>query len=76
MSLLSHLARLLLGGFVDVLVGHGGGPAFLGQDLGDGLGQGGLAVVDVAYGANVDVGLVPFEGLGAEVRVKGGGGPE
>ena len=39
------------------------GVAFLGENLGDGGGQGGFAVVDMADGADVDVGLGTVEGL-------------
>ena len=64
------LPGLLLRRPVYVLVAHGGAPSFLGQDLGDRLGESGLAVIDVADGADVDVGLisdefVPSSGEGA-----------
>ncbi len=58
-------ALLLLGGVVYLIEGHlavggvVGDP--LGQDLGDGGREGRLAVVDVAYGADVEVRLVPLE---------------
>jgi hypothetical protein len=55
------LPCLLLRRTVDVLVAHCGTPSLLGQDLGDCLGEGGLAVIDVADGADVDVGLVSYE---------------
>jgi hypothetical protein len=57
-------ARLLLGGVVDGLEGpvlHLG--VLLGQHLGDGAGQHGLAVVDVPDGADVQVRLGPLEFL-------------
>ncbi len=52
----------LLGGPVDAVEGHEGGAAALGEDLGDGGGEGGLAVVDVTHGADVEVRLGPHEG--------------
>src|SRR5690606_18556930 len=57
-------ARGLLGRPVDALEGHEGAAAAaaLGEDLGDGGGQGGLAVVDVPHGADVQV------RFGADVR--------
>ena len=58
-------AGALLGGLVDLVVGGVGSGVGVShvQDLGDGRGQGGLAVVDVADGANVDVGLGAVEYL-------------
>ena len=52
-------AGLLLGSVVDLLEGAGLPAVLLGQHLGDGRGQRGLAVVDVTDGADVDVRLVP-----------------
>lgn len=52
----------LLGGPVDPVERHEGGTAALGEDLGDGGGEGGLAVVDVTHGADVEVRLGPHEG--------------
>ena len=54
-------AFALLGGLVDLVEGGEVGEALVGEDLGDGRGQRGLAVVDVADRADVDVGLVPLE---------------
>ena len=50
-------ALALLGGLVDAGIILVLGLALQGQPLGDGGGQGGLAVVNVADGADVDVGL-------------------
>ncbi len=47
----------LLGGAVDAVEGDEGAGAAVAEDLGDGGGQGGLAVVDVAHGADVEVRL-------------------
>lgn len=61
-------ARLLLGRLVDLVERDGGVlPAGLGEDLGDGGRQAGLAVIDVADRADVDV------RLGAVVAAGGGG---
>ena len=54
-------ARLLFRSLVDLVVAHRGGLALLGQDHGDGSGQSGLAVVNVADGANVYVRLGAFK---------------
>ena len=51
---------------VNVLVGHGLTPALFGEDLGDGLGERGFAVIDMADGADVDVGLVTVVFVGGE----------
>src|SRR6202011_2449023 len=48
-------ARLLLGSVVDRVEGAELRPALLGEHLGDRRGERGLAVVDVADGAHVDV---------------------
>ena len=58
-------AGALLGSLVDLVVGGVLGGAFVChvQNLGDSGGQSGLAVVDVADGANVDVGLGAVEYL-------------
>ena len=61
-----NLTGLLLGGLVNVLVAHGLGPALLRKDLRDGLGKSGLAVIDVADGADIDVGLGSVVGIGRE----------
>ena len=52
----------LLRGLVDLVERHRLGAPGLRQHLGDGGGEGGLAVVDVADGADVDVGLRAGEG--------------
>ena len=54
-------ALALFGSVVDFTVGLGDGAAGLGQNRGDGGGQGGLSMIDVADGANVDVRLIPVE---------------
>ena len=54
-------ASLLLGSLVDVLVIHEGRAVRLGEALRDRGGQRGLAVVNVANRANVDVGLCALE---------------
>ena len=64
------LACLFFGCFIDILVGHGLGITLLRQDLGNGLGERGLAVVHVSNGTNIDVGLVTGKGGG------GKGGPQ
>jgi hypothetical protein len=66
-------ALALLGGVVYLVEGHlavGGvvGDA-LAQNLGDGGGERGLAVVDVAYGADVQVRLRPLELTSGHSRV-------
>jgi hypothetical protein len=58
--------RFLFGRLVDVLVGHGFCPAFVGQDFGDGLGEGCFSVIDVSDGSDVDVGFGAVE-CGGEV---------
>ena len=55
--------RLLLGSLIDGVVGLKLGLAREGQVLGDGGGQGGLAVVNVADGADVDMRLGSFKFL-------------
>src|SRR5207249_11471253 len=52
---------LLLGGLVDLVEGGEVGEALVREDLGDGRGEGGLAVVDVPDRADVHVGLGPLE---------------
>ena len=47
-----------LGGLGDVVIRHLGGEALEGLHVGDGGGEGGLAMVDVADGAHVHVDLV------------------
>ena len=56
-----NLPSLLLGRLVDVLVRHGLTPSLLGQYRRDCLGESGLAVIDVADGADVNVGFVAGE---------------
>lgn len=53
--------RTLLRGGVDFIVLLGDAVAHGGQGHGEGGGERGLAVVDVADGADVDVGLLPLE---------------
>ena len=48
---------LFLGGLVDAVIGLELSLALEGQPLGDGGGQGGFAVVNVADGADVDMGF-------------------
>eukprot|EP01084_Bolivina_argentea_P042019 77554_1 len=71
------LALLLLGGLVDGEVVHGLGVALLGEDGGDGGGEGRLAVVNVADGADDEMGLAALEGLlggGGDLGGEGQGG--
>lgn len=51
----------LLGGSIDFVVFLGGAVAEGGEGHGEGSGEGGLAVVDVTDGADVDVGLLALE---------------
>ena len=53
-------ALFFFGGFVDFVIGNEAALALQAGDLGDGGGQGGLAVVDVADGADVYMGLLAF----------------
>ncbi len=61
-------AGALLGGVVDVGIVHELGLAAERQHLGDGGGEGGFAVVDVADGADVQVRLVTLEFLACHIR--------
>lgn len=79
----SNLPRLLLRRLINILIAHRLAPSLVAQDLGDGLGEGGFAVVDVADGADIYVGFVAVEGSGelggeegggAEARAEEGGG--
>lgn len=54
-------AGALLGGGVDLVVLLGGGVTVGGEGHGEGGGEGRLSVVDVADGADVEVGLVALE---------------
>jgi len=54
-------AGLLFGRLIDFVVAHRGGFALLRQHHGDGGGQSGLAVVNVADGADVNVRLGAFK---------------
>ena len=54
-------ALTLLRSLVDHIIGLELGLTLQGQILGDRRGQGGLAMVNVADGANVDMGLASFE---------------
>ena len=56
-----NLACLLFGRTINIFVGHALGPSLFGQDLGNGLRQGRLSVIDMTNGSNVDVRLVPRE---------------
>ena len=56
-------AGLFLGSRVDLVVGAGLGLAGLGQHGGDGGGEGGLAVINVADRADVHVIFFAFEGF-------------
>lgn len=51
----------LFGGFVNLFKGGVLGKAVLGEDQGDGSGEGGLPVVHVSNGTDVNMGLFPFE---------------
>ena len=57
----SDAPLFLLRSTIDFVVGLGLGHALGRQHVGDGSREGGFAVVNVADGANVDVGFVPFE---------------
>ena len=77
------LTSLLFGGPVNVFVRHGLSPSLVGQDLGDGLGQSGLAVINVANSTDIDVWLGTIVGVGCEgtsrqakVEPRVGTGPE
>ena len=59
---------------IDFIVGLGLGHALGCEDVGDRRGESGLAVVNVANGANIDVGLVPFELLACHGRKESRGG--
>ena len=52
---------LLFGGLVDLVIAHSLGLALLGKSDGDSGGKGGLAVVNVTDGTDVDVGLGSFK---------------
>ena len=54
-------AGTLFGSLIDVGVIHEIRVTLQVQDLGDGRGQGGLSMVDVADGADVHMGLISFE---------------
>jgi hypothetical protein len=54
-------ALLLFGSLVDLIVTDEAAHALQRGHLGDGGGEGGLAVVDVTDGADVDVRLVPLK---------------
>ena len=70
-------AGALLGGGVDLVVFFRGTIAEGGEGHGEGGGEGGLTVVDVADGADVDVGLLALElaagGADGEGAAAGGG---
>ena len=56
-------ARLLFGGLIDHVVGHKFGITLHRQGLGDGGGKGGLAMVNVTNGTNVNMGFGTFKFL-------------
>ena len=62
-------ARLFFRRLVDLVIGREGRAARLGQHLGDGGGQRGLAVIDVTDRADVTVRLVPRELFLSHVRL-------
>ena len=66
-------ALTLFRGAVDVGVVLNFSLTLLGEHVGDRSGEGGLAVVNVADGADVDVGLVPFELLACHGCLKNRG---
>src|SRR5258708_6382317 len=57
----------LLRGLVDAVGRYVTGETLSGQHLGDGRGEGGLAVVDVSHGADVQMRLGPQVGLPGHV---------
>ncbi len=56
-----NLSRLLLGSTINIFITHGLTPTLFGEYLGDCLGEGGFAMIDVADGADVHVGFVSVE---------------
>ncbi len=54
---------LLFGSGIDLIITHSGGETLLGEGQGDGSGEGGLAVIDVTDGADVDIRLGTVEFL-------------
>ena len=66
-------ALTLFGGAVDIGIVLNLSLTLLGEHVGDRSGEGGLAVVNVADGADVDVGLVPFELLACHGCLKNRG---
>src|SRR5207253_1173534 len=62
-------ALALFGSVVDLVVGHELGVTLEGHDLGNGGGQGGLAVVHVSDGADVNVWLGSLEFLLSQLRI-------
>lgn len=52
-----NLTSLFFWGTINVFVSHGIRPTLLTQNLGNGLGQGCLSVIDMANGSDVDVRL-------------------
>ena len=66
-------ALTLLGSTVDIGVVLLLSLTFLGEHVCDRSGEGGFAVVNVADGADVDVGLVPFELLACHLWLKNRG---
>ena len=64
-----YTTSLFFGGLVDFVIGNEGTLVLEAGNLGDGCSQGGLAMVDVADGANVYVGLTADELFLAHVNV-------
>ena len=62
-------ALLLLGSLIDGVISLELGLALQGQPLGDGSGQGRLAVVDVTDGADVNMGLGSFKFLLRHLKI-------
>ena len=62
-------AFLLFGSLIDAVISLELGLALQGQPLGDSGGQSGLAVVNVADGANVNMGLGSFKFLLSHLKI-------
>ncbi len=63
-----NLSRFLLRSTINIFITHGLAPSLFGEDLGDGLGESGFAMIDMSDGANVYVrfGAVEFIAGGGE----------
>ncbi len=61
-----NFPSLFFGGPVNLFVRQGLTPTLGTQHLGNGLGQGRLAMIDVSNGTNIDVGFVATEHFGGK----------